>query len=134
MSIFSKIIQNTEAEMYRILDIDDNFLVMLSLHPVTKGHTLVIPIDAVDNIGTFKNKDLLFSKTVEWADKITGKLNAEAYTLKINNKLYLLEKDKGHVGHLHFHIIPRYSIEDDLENPKGSGKTELSEIKSQILG
>ncbi|MCA9380968.1 HIT family protein [Candidatus Dojkabacteria bacterium] len=135
MSVFTKIIQSPNDFNHQILKIEKEYLIMLSRDPLTLGHSLVIPKLEYRDLSEIENLGAFFEKTYEWAIFITEKLNAPAYTLKINNKLYLLE-DNGHVDHIHFHIIPRYSDTDDMLNnqPERLSKEKLKDINKMILG
>lgn len=135
MTIFTKIMKNPEEFDHQILKIEKDYLIMLSRDPLTVGHSLVIPRIEYNDLSEIKDLGKFFEKTYEWAITVTTRLNASAYTLKINNKLYLLE-DVGHVNHLHFHIIPRYSSKDNVlvEHPESLSVEELRSIKRRIVG
>lgn len=134
MTVFSKIIQNPDKNSFQILELNEDFLIMLTLNPVTKGHALIIPVQETDDLNSLEKSSEFLEITLKWAEIITEKLGAPAYTLKINNKVYLIEEG-GHVNHLHFHIIPRYGA-DEMTNdlPPKASEQELDKIRKIITG
>jgi diadenosine tetraphosphate (Ap4A) HIT family hydrolase len=59
-----------------------------------------------------QDKGELLETACMWAEKLIEPLDAKAYVLKLNNNLFKLEDDALHVGHVHMHIVPRYSPDD----------------------
>lgn len=107
--IFCNIAGNPVSEDYRIFYSDTDYYAMLTLTPETPGHFLVIPNKHYSEVSKMKNYEDYFKKAITLAETKIKKINAEAYTIKFNNNVYLLEKGVGHVGHLHIHVIPKYS-------------------------
>lgn len=117
----------------RLLERDDFYLI-LSLHPQTSGHSLVIPKKHFATLSQIpvKLQGLLFQETIKAAELIQKALKAKAYVIKVNNNLYKLE-GQGHVGHIHFHIIPRYKKgEKLLEKSKQASKKTLMKVKNKL--
>jgi diadenosine tetraphosphate (Ap4A) HIT family hydrolase len=130
---FCRIIKKPETEKYRIISTEENCIVMLTLNPETRGHLLVFPKKHFDKISDIPNSGQLFERVVDMAEEAVKKLGAPAYTIKMNNQLFLLEKDKLHVGHIHFHVIPRYSS-GEMKNPPPdkATPTDLSSTASLL--
>ena len=109
-----------------ITDTKDDF-VMLSANPQTNGHTLVIPkkhFSRLIDIPT-KLQNKLFIQSIKVGEDLKKLLGAKAYIIKINNELYKLESsDKQHIGHIHFHIIPRYKPGEKISNKPKKGSTK----------
>lgn len=116
--IFCRIAQTAETEQHRILCSSESFYAMYVLNPEQYGHLVVVPTVHMSDLGEMN--DELFSKfcleTRKIAIAITNELKAKAFVIKLNNGLYKLEKDdKNHVGHLHFHVIPKYEVEKSYD-------------------
>ncbi len=135
--IFCQIVKNNSLAKAQMLFQSKYYFVMLSLHPQIEGHTLFIPKVHYSSLKGIPNKTqgFLFQETVKIAEKLKNSLKARAYTIRVNNELYLLEKDdKMHIGHVHFHIIPRYKKEEKLiEEAKEATPEALLITKRKIL-
>ncbi len=101
--IFCKIISGEipSAKVYE----DDDFIAILDINPVNKGHLLVIPKKHCVNL--FDMDDMLLSKTLKVLQKVGNALkkavNVDGINLIQNNG-----KDAGQlIFHSHFHLIPR---------------------------
>jgi histidine triad (HIT) family protein len=101
--IFCKIISGEipSAKVYE----DGDFIAILDINPVSKGHVLVIPKKHCENL--FDMDDELLSKTLKTLQKVAiamkKGLNVEGINLVQNNG-----KDAGQIiFHSHFHLIPR---------------------------
>lgn len=135
--VFCQISENTDLVSERLLFNKKDYFVVLSLHPQISGHALLVPKTHFRALEEIPNKmqGFLFQQTVRVAKTLKKTLKAKAYSIKVNNELYLLEKDnKLNVGHIHFHIIPRYKKgEKQSEQPKNATKNELLAVKEQIV-
>ena len=102
-SIFTKII-NKEIDSY-ILAEDNNFISILDINPIKKGHSLVIPKIEVDYIFDLDDKYLkgimLFAKKIADGIKKTIKCN------RVGISVIGLE-----IPHCHLHLIPIDSLND----------------------
>jgi len=119
----------------RLLD-QQNYYLLLSLHPQTKGHALLVPKKHRSSLSEMPKllQGFLFQEAVKMAGLIQSTLKARAYVLRVNNDVFKLEnKDSGHVGHIHIHIIPRYkSGEKLLEKPKQASKKTLMSLRNKL--
>lgn len=133
--IFCQIAENSHNTGQKKLFEDKDFYIILSTNPQTPGHSLIIPkshyADLIKMPIAISN--LLFKETIMMGELLKKKLRAKAYTIKVNNQLYQLEEDKGHVGHIHIHVIPRYKKTEVKEfSPKRASEDELSAILEKI--
>lgn len=95
-----------------ILDNGEKTLAFLDIHPLSSGHTLVIPKREVPTILELERDELadLFL-TVQRVSAILSKaLNPAGFTIGINHG----EAAGQAVEHLHVHVIPRYAGDEGL--------------------
>mgnify|MGYP001427877522 FL=1 len=102
-SIFSKII-NGDIPCYKIAE-DDSFLAFLDIHPLVKGHTLVIPKKEIDYI--FDIDDHTLSEMMVFSKMVAEKLKAAIPCNRIGISVIGLE-----VPHAHIHLVPINEIQD----------------------
>lgn len=124
-SIFSKIIAG-EIPCYKIAENAD-FIALLDVFPLKKGHVLVVPKKEIDYIFDLDNETylglMLFSKTVAAAIK-------KAIPCKrVGVSVVGLE-----VPHAHVHLIPINTVSDmDFSNAKLTlSKDEFEKIANSI--
>jgi len=127
-TIFAKII-NGEIPCNKIYE-DDYILAFLDITPLAKGHTLVIPKEAHENIYDIPTQTLKnimpglqhVAKAVKKATKAEG-----ISILQRNGKAAGQE-----VMHIHFHIIPRFN-NDTIEEWHGAQAEKEDLIYMQEL-
>ena len=102
-SIFSKII-NGDIPCYKIAE-DHSFLAFLDIHPLVKGHTLVIPKKEIDYI--FDIDDHTLSEMMVFSKMVAAKLKAAIPCKRIGISVIGLE-----VPHAHIHLVPINEIQD----------------------
>ena len=121
--VFCKIVQGEipSAKVYE----DDDAMAFLDIHPVKKGHTLVIPKKHFETIMVIP--DELLKKVIAIVKKLTPAVikavNADGAVVTQTNN----EAAGQSVPHLHFHIIPRYRNDGLKFWPQG--KHEEGEIR-----
>lgn len=102
-STFTKII-NGQLPAHIIAE-NDMFIAFLDIHPIVKGHTLVVPKVEVDYIfdldNTFLSEIMIFSKLVS-----TGIL-AVIQCVRVGIAVVGLE-----IPHAHLHLVPINSVHD----------------------
>ncbi|HDR88256.1 MAG TPA: HIT family protein [Bacteroidetes bacterium] len=124
-SIFSKIISG-EIPSYKIAE-DENFYAFLDIHPLAKGHTLVVPKKEVDYLFDLDDETLagmsVFSKRVALA------IENAIPCARIGMVVLGLE-----VPHAHIHLIPINSEADiSFSRPKLElTQEEFEEIARKI--
>lgn len=125
-SIFTKII-NKEIPAY-ILKEDDNFIAILDIMPLVKGHVLIIPKIEEDKL--FDNSDAILSKALLFAKPIAKVLEKIFPCDRCGISVLGLE-----VPHTHIHLVPILTADDlNFTRPKLKiSEDELKEIHSRIL-
>jgi histidine triad (HIT) family protein len=102
--IFCKIIGN-KIPAQKVNE-DKDFIAILDINPVSKGHALIIPKKHCFNL--FDMNEELLEKTLKVAQKIGNAmkkaLNTDSINLIQNNGAYAEQL----IFHSHFHLIPRF--------------------------
>jgi len=104
---------------------DDYCYAFLDAHPNTKGHTLVIPKDHVENIYGIADEALcrVMISVKKIALALKNGLEADGINIAMNN-----EAPAGQIiFHAHVHVIPRYVKENTI------AKSELVEKIQQEI-
>ena len=105
---------------------NESFIVILDIHPASKGHSLVIPKKHVDRITDMD--DQLLGEMAAVAKKVANgmqkSLGADGINFMVNNG-----KVAGQlIDHAHMHVIPRFSA-DKIDFGWNPHKYEANEIK-----
>ena len=102
-SIFSKIAKG-EIPSYKIAE-NDEFYAFLDINPLTRGHTLVVPKEEIDDFFDIENQKMsdmmLFAKQVALAIRQTIPCKRVG--------LVVLGFD---VPHAHIHLVPMQGMQD----------------------
>jgi histidine triad (HIT) family protein len=102
-TIFSRIVSG-EIPSYKVAE-DEHYFAFLDIHPLAKGHTLVVPKKETDYIFNIEDQEYqglwLFAKRVALA---VGKV---VPCMKVGVAVLGLE-----VAHAHIHIVPVNSVYD----------------------
>lgn len=96
-NIFTRII-NKELPGYIIAEVDD-YIAFLDIHPLTIGHTLVVPKQEVDNF--FDLGDVLLTGLTLFAKKVALGIHETVPCLRVGIAVVGLE-----VPHAHMHLVP----------------------------
>jgi histidine triad (HIT) family protein len=104
-TLFTKIIRG-EIPCHKVYE-DDRVLAFLDIGPLSLGHTLVIPKEAVATLDELSDESAaaigrVLPRLCRAVMKATG---CTAYNILQNNGMAAHQA----VFHVHFHIIPRYS-------------------------
>lgn len=109
-SIFSKIIAG-EIPAFKVAE-SEQFLAFLDIHPLERGHTLVIPKLEVDYL--FDMEDDLLGEMMVFAKKVARKQKKVISCQRIGIAVIGLE-----VPHAHIHLVPINKVGDiDFSKPK----------------
>jgi histidine triad (HIT) family protein len=109
MTIFSKIIQG-ELPCYKIAS-SDKFFAFLDIHPLQKGHTLIVPKIEVDKV--FDIPDNYLNELMQFTKPIAKAIEESFDCNRVSMVTVGLE-----VPHAHIHLIPINSAEDiNFANP-----------------
>ena len=127
--IFCKIIKG-EVPSEKIYE-DEHTFAFLDIHPINRGHTLVIPKEHHENM--YATPVETFSRLMEsvhmLAPRVTQAVGSAGINIGINN-----ERAAGQlVFHIHVHIIPRWSDDGHAQwhgNPYQDG--EIGTIRDII--
>ena len=124
-SIFSKIVAG-EIPCYKIAE-SEKYFAFLDIHPLTKGHTLVIPKKEIDYL--FDMEDGEFTGINLFAKRIAIALKKAIPCKRIGVAVIGLE-----VPHAHIHLIPIQNESDLLfSNPKlNLDSEEMEKIAADI--
>jgi len=123
-SIFTRIILG-EIPCYKIAE-DEHSFAFLDIHPLSKGHTLVVPKKEVDYLFDLDQADYLhlmaFSRQVAMA------IGRAVPCLRVGMGVIGLE-----VPHAHVHLVPLHTPTINFSGPKLSlEKQELETIAEAI--
>ncbi len=124
-SIFTNIVQG-EIPSYKIAE-DEQFYAFLDIHPLAKGHTLVIPKNEVDYL--FDLDDELLAGMTIFSKRIARAIEKVIPCARIGVAVLGLE-----VPHAHIHLIPINSEADiSFSRPKlNLSQEEFQEIAAKI--
>lgn len=114
---------------------DEQTLAFLDIQPINKGHTLVIPKVAFQNIFDEKATPAQLCTLAEAAMKV-GRAVKEAMAADgINIIMNNGEAAGQEVFHAHIHIVPRFKGDDSLKKPVHVSYKdgESSKVATQII-
>ena len=85
---------------------DEASFAFLDIHPLARGHTVIVPKRHAENILDLPDKEVgTVFLAVKTATRMLGRaLNPEGFTIGINHGRISGQT----VDHLHIHVIPRY--------------------------
>ena len=109
----------------RIVRESENTITILSNPYLMKGHSLVIPRLHVERLSELPQKVRyeLFDETINVQGLLMQRLQAPGCDLRQNYRPFL-PNSKFKVGHLHFHVIPRF-LGDELYQKSMIHETEI---------
>lgn len=109
-SIFSKIVKG-EIPSYKVAE-DENYYAFLDIHPLQKGHTLVIPKKETDYIFDLTDEEL--AGLMVFAKKVAKAIQASIPCQRVGIAVLGLD-----VPHAHVHLVPLNNGNDlNFCNPK----------------
>lgn len=108
-TVFSKILKG-EIPSYKVYE-DDYTYAFLDISQVSKGHTLVIPKNAAEDILSIDTEDLkhVIASVQKVAKAVDKAFQPDGINVIQNNRSFADQS----VFHIHFHIIPRYKDDTD---------------------
>jgi len=124
-TIFTKIVRG-EIPSYKIAE-NDLFFAFLDIHPLAKGHTLIIPKQETDYL--FDLEDSLLARMMVFSKIIAKAIEKVIPCNRIGVAVLGLE-----VPHAHIHLVPINSEADiSFSNPKLKlSESEFEEIALKI--
>lgn len=102
---------------------DEKVKAFLDRNPISKGHTLIVPKNHVENIHESEDMEYIWESLVKISNAVKNCLNPEGMKIIQNNG----EKAGQSVFHLHLHIIPVYN---DTEIELSANRTKLENGKN----
>lgn len=109
-SIFTKII-NGEIPCYKIAE-DERFFAFLDIHPLSKGHTLVVPKEETDYL--FDLDEDLLGDMMKFSKKVALAIDKTMDCKRVGVAVLGLE-----VPHAHIHLCPINDLYDiEFSKPK----------------
>ncbi|MEM9336976.1 MAG: HIT family protein [Patescibacteria group bacterium] len=112
---------------------DEHTLAFLDINPTNKGHALVIPKQAFENV--FDADIDLFAEMAATAVRVSraikSALNADGVNLIMNNG----EHAGQEVFHAHIHVVPRFKNDDVFQPAKHTNYEdgESAQVATQII-
>jgi len=90
-------------------------VVIRDAHPISKGHTLIIPRRHIGSLFELspQERDALFSLVEEAKRRLDKEIKPDAFNIAINDGPAAGQT----IPHLHVHLIPRYT--NDCPDPRG---------------
>lgn len=124
-TLFSRIISG-EIPCYKVAE-DNRFFAFLDIHPLARGHVLVVPRVETDYL--FDLDDDMLSGMILFAKKVAVAIKQEIPCNRVGVAVIGLE-----IPHAHIHLVPVNGLGDlDFSNPKVSlTPEEFSEIALRI--
>lgn len=127
--LFCKIIA-WEIPSHKLYEDADTF-VFLDIHPVSRGHLLVIPKRHCVNVFDIKPDDL--KKVMVVAQRFAQLAIERLDATGVNIVNASGEDAQQSVGHLHFHVVPRYPIDGIDLWFHGSDSSDLVAVKNKLI-
>jgi histidine triad (HIT) family protein len=124
--IFCDIIDG-ELPSHKVLETDE-VVAFLDVNPVSKGHTLVVPKEHVEDIHGTRDMEFMWDALVEVADAVEEAFDPDGIQVSQNNG----EKAGQEVFHMHFHVTPVYTGEEIEVHTERSELENGEEIAEEI--
>lgn len=120
-SIFTRIVKG-ELPCYKVAE-NENFLAFLDIHPVAKGHTLVIPKKEVDYL--FDLDEKTYQDLWLFARRVARALDAAIECKRVGVLVVGTE-----VPHAHIHLVP---FEHESQMSLGAPKLKFTEGEMKAI-
>jgi histidine triad (HIT) family protein len=107
---------------------DEDFTVFMDKYPISTGHTLVIPNKHYTTILDMPSNEfsMLFALVHKVALAVMLAVNAQGFSIAQNNGRVAHQV----VPHVHVHIVPRFSTDDDKSKYASRRIATLDELRS----
>ncbi|MGL6022117.1 MAG: HIT family protein [Chitinophagaceae bacterium] len=127
-SIFTKIIHG-EIPCYKILE-NKYFIAFLDIHPLQKGHTLVVPKIEIDKF--YDVDEIHLREWMPFASKVAKSIEKGIVCQRVGVSFVGLD-----VPHAHMHLIPIHSSTQDIScvhiKPLELSQEEFLYIQQKIV-
>lgn len=111
-TIFTKIIKG-EIPSHKVYE-DDLTLAFLDIHPVTAGHTLVIPKKQVEFVWDLDEKDYL--AVMDAAKKVALRLREVLGTKYVGERIVGIDVPHAHVQLIPFNDVSEYKAPQNMQS------------------
>lgn len=118
-SVFTKIIKG-ELPSKKIYE-DDKTIAIIPLHPIAKGHVLVIPKVQVDHFQDLSTED--YQATMATVQKIAKHMKAALKTKRVGVQIVGLD-----VPHTHVHVVAFDTLDEFHERPDESAEPDFAKM------
>lgn len=125
-SIFTKIIKG-EIPAHRVYE-SDRVLAFLDIHPLTPGHTLVIPKKQIEFMWDLPDED--YRAVMASAKKIALRMRAVLGVRYVGEKIVGIDVPHAHVQLIPFNAVSEYQAAQDME--AGPDHAELARIADKL--
>lgn len=120
-SVFTKIIKG-ELPSSKVYE-DDKTIVIVPLHPIAKGHLLVIPKLQIDQFIDLPDED--YQAVMTTVKKIARHMKEVLGTKRVGLQVVGLD-----VPHVHVHVVAFDTVEEYRETPDESSPPDFEKIKA----
>ena len=110
-SIFTKIIKG-EIPSHKIYE-DDHVIAFLDIHPIAKGHTLVVPKTQVEFLWDMDNED--YGYLMDVVKRLGAHLRDKLAVPYVGIQLVGVD-----VPHTHVHLVPFTTVDEYHNQPDGT--------------
>lgn len=128
--IFCKIVEG-EMPSHKVYE-DEKVVAFLDANPVSRGHTLVVPKEHVEDIHGTGEMEYMWKAIVRVADAVKEAFEPEGINIDQNNGKIAGQE----VLHMHFHVTPRYTGDEiDIDYDRSEleeGEEVAEEIESEM--
>lgn len=118
-TLFTKIIKKQIPA--HIVYEDERTLAFLDIYPITRGHTLVIPKQQVENLWDLSDED--YAAVMATVKKVALRLDRVISPYKVGLKVMGTD-----VPHAHVHVIP-FNTPEEFHTPANHNQTDHSELE-----
>ena len=124
--VFCSIVQGKREAAF--VHTDENFTVFMDKYPISTGHTLVIPNKHYTTILDMSSSEfsMLFALVHRVALAVTLAVNAQGFSIAQNNGRVAHQV----VPHVHVHIVPRFSTDNEKSKYASRRIVTLYELRS----
>ncbi len=111
-SIFTKIIKG-EIPCHKVYE-DELTLAFLDIHPVTAGHTLVVPKKQIEFVWDLPSED--YAAVMATTQKVAARLRESLGTKYVGERIVGVDVPHAHVQLIPFDTVEEYKAPQDMES------------------
>lgn len=123
-SVFTKIIKG-ELPSHKVYE-DDKTIAIIPLHPIAKGHVLVIPKVQVDAFYDLSPED--YQALMATVQKVAQRMNTVVQAKRVGLQVVGLDVPHVHVHVIAFDTLPEFhTIPDEKQEPDHAKLAEMAQ-------